>query len=100
LEELLFRGILQRWLAQRAWGGTAAVVAAIWLASWFAIPELRAAVGMHDWSGAARALAPVWFVLVLAPGALLLQRRSRVGAAIYGTALVFGTAHAAVWPTP
>jgi membrane protease YdiL (CAAX protease family) len=99
-EELLFRGVIQSWLARQARGGTVAVVAALVLALLSKLDEVGPALEKRDWSGAALALAPAWgFVLVLAPGALLLQRRSPAGAAVYGSALAFGAAHAA-WPTP
>ncbi len=100
LEELLFRGVLQRWLARRPWGGMGAVTAAVLLALAFTIPEVRHARDLHGWTGVLGILAPVLFALIMAPGVLVLQRRSETAAAIYGTALLFGTAHAAVWPTP
>ena len=100
LEELLFRGVLQRWLARHSWGGMAAVTMAVVLALSATIPEAHQARQLDGWFGVLRLLAPVWFTLVLAPGVLLLQKHSDTAAAIYGTALLFGMAHATVWPTP
>jgi membrane protease YdiL (CAAX protease family) len=93
LEELIFRGLLQNWLASRAWGGHLAMTLSLLLA--YGLGREKA-----GWW-------PVAFVLVLVPGFLYAGRASwrwlphpSALQAIYGTALLFGIAHASVWPTP
>lgn len=101
LEELTFRGVLQPWLAQRRWGGHAAMLGALAFAVVLRKSDLYAAwpQGMPS---LALAAAPALFVLALTPIYLLLCWRGRtpVGAAIFGTSLLFACVHASVWPTP
>ena len=99
-EELIFRGVLQPWLAARPWGGHAAMLAAFALAVWHRWDQLLTAwpqgVGTF-----AEAATPALVVLALMPVYLLVCWRSRtpVPPAIFGTALLFGFIHD-VWPTP
>jgi membrane protease YdiL (CAAX protease family) len=103
-EEMFFRGILQPWLATKAWGGEMAV----WLA---------AAVGVliHTPSNdPLSAVGPALFVVAVLPVYWLLDRsdtsrwlpvqnpiaRRRAVRAIVGTSLLFANFHANVWPTP
>jgi membrane protease YdiL (CAAX protease family) len=91
-EELLFRGVLQRWFTVTPWGSNAAVAGAL------AIAFLdRGSKG--PW--------PVLFVLAMIPGYVFVSRtRSRplpsadAARAIFATALLFAAFHARVWPTP
>lgn len=99
LEELLFRGILQQWFTSRPRGGDIAVGSALGLSA-FAVgePAYRAA-GLRE---LLMATAPLLFALATVPVYLLLRWRCRSAAVngIFGTALLFGVAHAQVWPTP
>jgi membrane protease YdiL (CAAX protease family) len=94
-EELLFRGVLQPWLAGRPRGGDLAMQAALGLALLFAASRDQPGPPPAD-------AAPVLFVLALTPGYLLVRWRLRSPAAnaVYGTSVLFGLAHAGVWPTP
>ncbi len=101
VEELTFRGMIQRWLAVRRWGGHAAMAASLVLSALSCWGRARAAWPL----GAAAFLeqaAPVVFVLVLVPFYLILWQRSRTPAppAIFGTALLFALVHAFAWPSP
>jgi membrane protease YdiL (CAAX protease family) len=93
LEELMFRGMLQPWLAARRWGGHAAMAATLVLA----LLACRGRAGPL-----LERAAPVEFVLILVPFYLAVWRRSRtpVPPAIFGTALLFAYVHVDVWPDP
>jgi membrane protease YdiL (CAAX protease family) len=88
LEELLFRGVVQPWLARRPWGAVVGMAGALVAA--FALRKPEA-----GW-------LPVVFVLVLVPGIPLLWRlgRSPVAPAICATSLFWAMMHANIWPTP
>jgi membrane protease YdiL (CAAX protease family) len=107
LEELLFRGLMQRWFASRSRGGDAAMLAA------FAFALLGQQQKLVDaWRGGAtqtllRELHPVVFVLLVLPGYFLVPRLARRwvpsandARAIYGTSLLFAIFHISIWPTP
>lgn len=98
-EEVLFRGVLQRWLAERSWGGDLAMGAALVVSVLFRLDGIR-----NAWSGGGGSsllveLATTVFVLVMTLPYLFLRTRPDV-AALYGTSLLFGAIHASVWPTP
>lgn len=102
LEELLFRGVLQPWLAKRSWGGHIAMGFALLLASASAYTEVTDRGGSLVIS-----LMPVFFVLAMVPAYLTTQRWARrwfpsleTARAVFGTALLFGMLHVDVWPTP
>jgi membrane protease YdiL (CAAX protease family) len=63
VEELVFRGVLQQWLARRPWGGAVALVGAALIAA-----SASGAVS----GGRKVGLGPVVFVLLMVPGYLLL----------------------------
>ncbi|MFL5338928.1 MAG: CPBP family intramembrane glutamic endopeptidase, partial [Gemmataceae bacterium] len=92
-EELLFRGLLMPRLAKHAWGGHAAMIAALLLA------------GLHlDRNRSLESAAPLIFVgLVWLVGGLATAgeagpyRRRR---AILGSATLFAALHANAWPSP
>jgi membrane protease YdiL (CAAX protease family) len=88
LEELFFRGALQPWFSRRSAGGPLAAAAALAVA-------LLTGSGKE---GVRQAIGPVLFVVLLSPGCFLLPSRRARG--IFGTALLFGAFHSAVWPTP
>jgi membrane protease YdiL (CAAX protease family) len=102
VEELLFRGLMQRWFARRRHGGIEAWALAIALALVLRAGAASHACATRDWSSLLSNLVPALFILAMAPGlwlARFLPRPERAGA-IYGTALVFAAAHAPVWPSP
>jgi membrane protease YdiL (CAAX protease family) len=93
-EELLFRGIIQRWSIKRPQSGQLLLAAAFLLACVSPEDQVK-----PTW-------APAAFVIVMAPGYYLIAycfKRSLATAAavqgIYGTALVFAASHN-VWPSP
>jgi membrane protease YdiL (CAAX protease family) len=101
LEEMLFRGALQRWFRKFAWGSDVAVGVALLCALAFRRQEIARA-----WENGAAALAdaltPALFVLALVPVFLLVRRRWPGGAApaIFGTSLLFAAVHTSAWPSP
>jgi membrane protease YdiL (CAAX protease family) len=91
-EELLFRGILQRWFRVTPWGSDVAVAGAVAVAF-----LLQGSKG--PW--------PVLFVLAMIPAYVVVSRvRSRAlpcgdaARAIFASALLFAVFHSPVWPTP
>ncbi len=98
-EEVLFRGVLQRWLARHARGGDLAMGAALVVSVLFRLDGIRNAWSGGDGPSLFVELATMMFVSVMALPYLLLRARPDV-AALYGTSLLFGAIHASVWPTP
>ena len=105
-EELMFRGVVQSWLAEKDWGGHLAMGLA-------ALIGIAAAIsGFHDLEDislrdALAKLSPVFFVLAMYPGYLVIDRclrrwipDAKSVRAVYGTALLFGMVHSFAWPTP
>jgi membrane protease YdiL (CAAX protease family) len=101
-EELLFRGLLQRWFSQRWWGGALACGLAVAWALVNKSPLILSACSVQDWHVLGVALQPAGFVLLLTPGLLVgsLFRRPYAGRAIYGTAVLFAIRHCESWPDP
>jgi membrane protease YdiL (CAAX protease family) len=99
LEEILFRGVLQPWLAVRPWGGTLAVGLAAAVTAAFRWSEVQAARGQGA-GPLLEALAPLLFVVVVGPGLLVVRRWGPGAAAVYGTALLFAMVHTFAWPQP
>jgi len=100
-EELLFRGILQSLCVQYAWGGVAAMVVATFLM--LAMRFDRIAAAIREGSGdLMMELTPLWFALLTIPGFLAVWRYGKAprAAGVYGTALLFASIHASVWPSP
>jgi membrane protease YdiL (CAAX protease family) len=125
VEELVFRGAVQPWVARPAAdpapdrppgplagldglldrpGVRAAVVVlvAFTLALGARSQKLEPAWRHHDTSAFLHEATPALFVLAVAPGLLPVWwlSRSRVAVAVYATALFFAAAHSSVWPTP
>lgn len=103
LEELLFRGVLQPFFARRSWGGLAALLGAVGMATLQRAPGLRTALQEHGLSHPALMEAwPILYVLLLLPAYLVIHWRVRSLPlrAIVGTAVLFGAAHSSIWPTP
>jgi membrane protease YdiL (CAAX protease family) len=101
MEELLCRGILQPWAASRSYGSNNVMVATFLVALSLRYGDVHQAIDQSDWSGLFKTLQPVFFVVVLLPGYLLVRYvfRSQRGGAIYATALLFASIHSN-WPTP
>jgi membrane protease YdiL (CAAX protease family) len=101
LEEVTFRGVLQPWLAARAWGGHLAMALA-WLMALVRRSEQLATAWGQGWRGVLGESAPVLFILGLVPIYLVVWWRSRtpVWPAIFGVATLFASVHASVWPSP
>jgi membrane protease YdiL (CAAX protease family) len=102
LEELLFRGLLQRWLLRRSWGGGAAMIGAGVMAILTQLTRLYDAVVHGNLPSYYRALGPLFFVLLMTPPFLLLRRvpRYRTASTLYAVALLFAAAHSFAWPQP
>lgn len=102
MEELLFRGIVQTWLAQRPWGGALALAGSLAMALLTRAEKLVQAAQERDPGAVLGELQPALFVLVMVPGYLWVCRggRSAAAGAIYGTAMLFALSHAFAWPTP
>jgi membrane protease YdiL (CAAX protease family) len=99
IEELLFRGFLQRWFASRSWGGLVAMGAALVLAALYGRGSMPKgdpnAVGPVVFVAAAILAYPlfVWGVWRWIPS-------TQASGAVYGTALLFAAMHSPVWPSP
>ncbi len=101
LEEIIFRGALQPWFAGLPNGGHAAMAAALAAALVMRQSQLAEA-WRHGGEGLLTAALPALFVLALAPFYLAVARRPPRpdSPAVFGTALLFASMHATVWPTP
>jgi membrane protease YdiL (CAAX protease family) len=99
MEEIIFRGVLQRYFVKRRHGGAWAVGLAL---AFVLIGRLGsiAAAGANV-SALVTELLPVLFITALAPVLLLVQRYCRTPAepGIFGTAVLFAAIHGA-WPSP
>jgi membrane protease YdiL (CAAX protease family) len=73
-EELVFRGVLQRWFGQRAWGGDAAMLGALAVALVSRSTDLEDALRQGDSGAILYELSPALFVLALVPGYLWIDR--------------------------
>jgi membrane protease YdiL (CAAX protease family) len=74
VEELIFRGVLQRWLSRRSWGGDTAMAGALLIALYQRAPTLQEAIERRDVSYVFHELGPALFVLALVPGYLWIDR--------------------------
>ena len=100
-EELLFRGILQPWLARRPWAADLTLCGAGLMAFLNRASQITEAGGQPGLLPLVNELLPLLFVLVMVPGYLCLRiMRQPLAGAIYATALLFGAAHSFTWPTP
>jgi membrane protease YdiL (CAAX protease family) len=99
MEEVLFRGLLQPWMAKHSWGGWLGLAGAFALSVWRQRDPLAEALA--DPAALPAALLPPLCVLALAGVMVLVQRRSRSpeGPAVFGAAVLFGFVHAD-WPSP
>jgi membrane protease YdiL (CAAX protease family) len=101
LEEIIFRGVLQPWFAGFPNGGAAAIVIALAMALTLRSNQIAEAL-QHQGAGLLTAIMPGLFVLVLAPFYQSVVRHPPWpdSPAIFGTAVLFASFHASVWPTP
>jgi membrane protease YdiL (CAAX protease family) len=107
LEELLFRGVLQPWLATRRHGGDMAMAAAFITALLMRGDKMVAALYHNDQAKLLPGLEPALFVLATVPLYLLapwlfrpIIRNADTVRAIFGTALFFAMWHSSAWPSP
>jgi membrane protease YdiL (CAAX protease family) len=102
LEEVVYRGLLQRWLSRQPWGGLLAWSLSFGLAVVYSIRPMRTAWGAADWAGFEAALQPPAFVLALLPVLWLIGRGSspQAARALLGTSLLFAIRHVQAWPDP
>jgi membrane protease YdiL (CAAX protease family) len=99
LEEMLFRGVLQRWFTSHRGGGHLAMTLALVVAIWSRHEVLL----RGPWDATYfLELAPVWFVLALLPLYAVVCRLARTptGPGIFGASLLFAAVHSFAWPTP
>jgi membrane protease YdiL (CAAX protease family) len=115
-EELLFRGVLQPWLAKRRNAGLIGIGGAFVFALLDRWSELVHGVRTRDWHELVQGIGAPLFVLVMVPGYFLVcyladlvlrQNLSRIRlhtvrwtGAIYASSLLFAAAHSSVWPSP
>jgi membrane protease YdiL (CAAX protease family) len=93
LEEVLFRGVLLRWLV---WGRGLPAERRVWVV-------LVVAVGVAAATGGGTSLGSELFALVLLAGwagLRLRERKRRTAGGVYASAALFAAVHSAVWPTP
>jgi membrane protease YdiL (CAAX protease family) len=102
LEELLYRGLLQRWFSQRSWGGSLAWCLAMAVALAKKHELIATASNHRDWNELGVAMQPAAFVLLLSPGLWLAarHRRPQVSRAILGTSALWAVLHSDSWPDP
>jgi len=111
-EELLFRGILQPWLADRRWGGDMGLLLAMLVGTLLHTPN---GLNWSDPVAVASLFAPALLIIAMVPLIQLFQswprlRRwlpirdsdthARTLRAIFASAAIFANVHATVWPTP
>jgi membrane protease YdiL (CAAX protease family) len=101
-EELLYRGMLQRWFSRRSWGGWLAWCLALAVALGKKYDLFASASDHHDWSALGLALQPAAFVCLLSPALWLagMLRRPQVARAVIGTSLLWAVLHSDSWPDP
>lgn len=103
MEELVFRGIMQPWLATRRWGGHVGMAIAL---AWAIYPldagPMSRLIDGETWQERVLAAAPALFVLFLVPAYIVVWRKQKTFAptAIFGTSLFFATIHQNAWPAP
>jgi membrane protease YdiL (CAAX protease family) len=110
-EELLFRGLIQRWARAQTWRPDAIIVAAFVLALTTRSKDLETAMSNLPMQERMVALVngamPAAFVLLMIPGYVYCEVIAwrwlpypNAGRSIYATSLCFAAAHSAVWPSP
>lgn len=102
MEELIFRGVIQPWLALNQWGGHLAMGLALVIAGPWDMETLTQLTEGLAWQDRVRAASPLIFVLALTPFYVLCWRYQKTPAAtaIFGTSLLFAMVHKFAWPHP
>lgn len=106
IEELLFRGILLRWLLHAPGRSLIVLGLALCLALLLRSDHLMDAMGKKDWMQFAHQLEPACFVLLVLPvliGTLKMAGdagRVSPAPAILGSSILFAILHATSWPNP
>jgi membrane protease YdiL (CAAX protease family) len=103
IEELLARGLFQRWLTTRNHGWEMAIYTALILSLLPQLLRIQDAILAHvSLLGLIKQLPTTFFVLATVPPFLVVRRYvpSLTVSAVYGSSLAFAAAHAAVWPSP
>ncbi len=105
-EELLFRGVVQPWLAQEEWRSHFVMGLASLIGISAGIANFQESQAL-DLGRILGNLSPILFVMILFPGYLytdrLLQRwipQRSLFRGIFATSLLFAMVHSLVWPTP
>lgn len=101
LEEMMFRGVIQRWVVRWPGGNLLALAAALAVAFWSRHEEFIQGWGQWDATFILE-LAPVGFVLAMLPvyGIVRACSRTSVGPGIFAASLLFAAVHSFAWPTP
>jgi membrane protease YdiL (CAAX protease family) len=110
-EELMFRGLIQRWAQVRLWGPDAILVAAFVFALYTRSKDLETALSRADSHDRLVALvngtAPALFILLMIPGYIYSEVFAwrwlpypNAARSIYATSLLFAAVHSSVWPSP
>jgi membrane protease YdiL (CAAX protease family) len=106
LEELLFRGVAQRWATRHPWGGWAMMTAALFASVLHRLDEigkvLNRSNGRSGWADFLQAFAPSLFVLLMVPVFVWVWRKAKrpFAPALVGTSLFFAAMHSFAWPSP
>lgn len=102
VEELVFRGVIQRFLMTRWWGGDVALAGAYVLAILSRWNGLKDAVELKDHGKLLTEAQPALFVLAMLAVYMVVRLywSSPVARTIYGVALLFAAAHSFAWPSP
>src|SRR5262249_18885610 len=106
LEELLFRGVTQRWAGRHPWGGWVSMGAALFASLLNRTGEIGKVLNgsgeRSGWTDFLQACAPWLVVRAMLPGFLWVWRKARTpfAPALYSTSLFFAAVHSFAWPSP
>jgi membrane protease YdiL (CAAX protease family) len=98
VEELLFRGFMQTWIASQSNGPEVALglSSLLILLRWKEFVEGWSQGGLYR----LETLSPILFVLLLIAGLPLVRRWRPESAAVWGSSALFAMLHISVWPSP
>jgi membrane protease YdiL (CAAX protease family) len=102
LEELLYRGVLQKWATCRFYRSDIVMLLSLAIALWSREKGLSKTFESHSWSMLTLELQPAAFVLAVAAfyAGLRLWCQSPVAPGIVACSLLFSILHATFWPSP
>jgi membrane protease YdiL (CAAX protease family) len=102
LEELLYRGLLQKWATCRFYRSDIVMILSFAMALWSREKGLSKTFESHSWSMLTLELQPAAFVLAVAAFyvGIRLWCRSPVAPGIVACSLLFAIFHATFWPSP